>query len=250
MNYWKSCQYLLIIVLAATTFAAPVRAEQATYGYLWSLNFDFEQSYNGQLTIDVGPWQDGDLVSVDATSTSTVYCRPVGRVSLDNGDAVFAGGYLQCNMDLAWLVQQNHGLTINPRDSYGSIVMHTNLMSSAQNVATILHHPDASYRIDFTQTSSVGMEQSLNNQAGVQSHGFAGIVPTTRQNYSFLYGCVWGGNCQGALAVATSGQPTPVGGDRISWGTTATSFQIGGGRGETFRGRIGNLWLDPGNSVH
>ncbi|GAB4125506.1 MAG: hypothetical protein Fur005_46910 [Roseiflexaceae bacterium] len=249
MKLGRSIPLLCAILLAITAWATPAQATP-TYGYLWLLNFDFEQSYDGLLTIQVGPWEDGDLISVDAVSTTRVPCRPIGAVALNGGDAVFSGGYIQCSMNLARIVAERHGLTVAAQDSYGSIILQTELDTTTPHVATIFSHPDASYRLDLTQTASVGMTQSLNNAAGVQNQQFFGIIPANRHLYTYMYGCVWMGPCHGTFVAAGSGEHTPNAGTRIAWTTGFTTFQIGGGKGDSFRGRMGSLLIDPGNSVH
>ena len=101
---------LLIASLLTPAFAQPVQAAPQT-GYLWTLTFDFEAGYNGELLLKVGPWQNGALLDVTEKSATTVNCQPVGDVSLGKGYAIFNnGGYLQCDMDIAGALFANHGL--------------------------------------------------------------------------------------------------------------------------------------------
>ena len=53
---------LILGLLFPLATPQPARAE-VEYGYLWLLYFDFEQSFDGVLTIEVGPWENGNLVS-------------------------------------------------------------------------------------------------------------------------------------------------------------------------------------------
>lgn len=241
---------LILLALLALP-STPVRAQEETYGYLWSLEFDFTHSFNGILTIEVGPWQNGNLVSVDATSTSRVYCRPVGAVALNGGDAVFTGGHLDCTLDLAAIVLRNHGLSIAEVDSYGSMLFTSELETTGFHLAPIFSHADAAYQIDFSQTSSVTLAQTLDNQAGIQHAFFIGVVGANRHTYTMEYGCVWLGPCHNTFVVDAAGQIVPAaGGERISFATGPTRFRIGSDGASTFHGRIGHLLIDPGNSVH
>jgi hypothetical protein len=249
-TFLKPLQLLITVVVLAMAGATPAQAARPEYGYLWSLYFDFTNSFDGTLTIEVGPWQNGDLISVDATSTAVVDCQPVGDVFLAGGDAVFAGGYLDCTLDLAQVLATNHGLVVQSIDTYGSIVLRTNLLPMAQQVAPILSHPDASYSIDLTQTSSVILIQELNNTAGVQQIQFNGITYPNRYSYTYLYSCVWQGDCHGTLYAGPYQANTPLGGDRVSFSTAATNFQIGSSGSTRYYGRMGSLLIDPGNSVH
>jgi hypothetical protein len=252
MRFLKHSLPLLIILLTLVPFAPPAQAQEEEYGYLWSLFFDFESNYNGLLTIEVGPWKDGDLVSVDATSTATVTCKRVGNVSLNGGDAVFNGGYLKCDLDLARIVAANHGLLLDATDSYGSILLRSDIVNNGLNVAPIVSHPDANYAIDFTQTWMVRMRQQFTNSNGPQSQEFITSVGNTRNPYTFEYECVWLGACDNTFQLAGNvASPPAIGGGMVQFRTGPTTFFIGGdGGANTFSGRMGSLLIDPGNTVH
>jgi hypothetical protein len=242
---------VLIVALAAVApLARPAQAQEVEYGYLWSLLFDFEQDLNGLLTIQVGPWANGDLLSVDEVSTVRVPCARVGPVYLSGGDAVFDGGYLECTFDLAAVVLRNHGLRIAETDQYGSILLSADLQATAPTVAPIFTHADAAYTIDFTQTSTVRLEQQLSGGPGAQQKEFPGVIGFSRQRYTIAYGCVWLGACNGKFTVGGSVKGTPPGGDRVSFATGPARFLVGGASGATFHGRMGYLLVDPGNTVH
>ena len=110
----------------------------------------------------VGPWKNGNLVSVDETSTATVGCRPMGSVSLSAGDAVFDGGYLECYLDLAAVVPNNHKLTVEPVDNYGSILLRTRVKSTANTIAPCSRTRDARRR---TRSTSPAPSQSRRNKS-------------------------------------------------------------------------------------
>ncbi|NJN16473.1 MAG: hypothetical protein HC822_09480 [Oscillochloris sp.] len=241
---------LLLIVSIAGPFAAPAQAQEESYGYLWQLEFDFAHDFNGLLTIHVGPWENGDLVEVDATSQERVACKRVGPVYLDSGDAVFNGGYLRCTMDLARIVANNHGLDIAPVDSYGSILMQSRLIANQTDVMPIFSHPDADYTIDFALTSAVTPAQTLWNGAGLLQHTFPGVVGMTWQTYTYEYRCAWLGACDAEFEVGPHSETKPTLGDRVQFHTGPQTFYIGYDGANTFSGRMDRVLIDPGNSVH
>jgi hypothetical protein len=240
----------ILALIAPLAQSHPTQAQEAEYGYLWALEFPFEQDFTGILTIEVGPWKNGELVSVDETSTAKVTCRRVGAVYLNGGDAVFDGGYLECGMDLGAIVAQNHGLTIEEIDSYASMLFAASLETTVANVAPIFTHDDAAYTIDFTQPGAVTLSQQLENQLGPQQATFVNSLGFVRQKYSMVYGCIWLGPCNSFFTAGTQGESSPPGGDRMSFATGPASFRIGGDGVTTFHGRIGHLIIDPGNTVH
>jgi hypothetical protein len=225
-----------------------VRAESKEIGYLWSIFFDFDKSYDAILTIEVGPWKDGDLVEVHESSTTVIRCTPIGGVALGGGIATFTGGHLECPLDLAATVLNNHKLSINAVDTYGSILLRTRMMSNSNTVVPLFTHPDASYSLDFSATSSVTMQQQLWNGLGLSQANFMGVTINTWQTYTYLYRCIsHGGPCDANFAVGPQSQSFPTAGSRVQFSTGPTSFQVGGA---AFNGQIDALLIDPGNSAH
>ena len=248
---WRILLAITLVLGMTTSLAtATPAAADAEYGYLWSLDFDFEHDFNGVLTIRVGTWENGNLVSVDETSTATVGCRPMGSVSLSAGDAVFDGGYLECYLDLAAVVLNNHKLTVEPVDNYGSILLRTRVKSTANTVAPMFTHPDASYKIDFTSTFAVTPQQELWNNAGLLQATFPGVTINTWQPYTYQYTCIWGGPCDASFRVGPQMQNMPTAGGRVRFSTGPTVFEIGRDGGDLFYGYMSSLRIDPGNSAH
>ena len=228
----------------------PARAE-VEYGYLWSLYFDFEQSFDGVLTIEVGPWENGNLVSVDETSTATVTCNRVGSVGLNGGDAVFSGGYLKCSMDLGKTVWNNHKLSINAIDSYGSMQVRTRLNSAVSGVAPVFTHPNAVYGVDFSQTFAATPSQQLWNGVGPMQATFPGVTANTWNNFGYQYRCISnGGPCDATFWAGPQTQTMPTAGSRVQFSTGPTTFEIGRNGGVSFTGRMASLLVDPGNTGH
>ena len=244
--------YTPILILGLfLPFANPQPVRAAAYGYLWSLTFDFETNFDGVLTIEVGPWENGDLVSVDETSRAIVPCRRVGDVFLDSGDAVFGGaGYLTCEMNLQKIVRENHGLTIGDLDTYGSIVMHTRLSSNVNALAPIFTHPDAIYSVDFTQTQAATLTQSLHNGVGPMQATFGGVTINNMENFTAEYICDIAGPCFANYAAGPQQQNQPIAGAWTQFSTGRTSFDIGHNNGLILNGRMAALEIDPGNSAH
>jgi hypothetical protein len=243
---------LVLAVTIAGLFALPQRAAYAEteLGYLWSLGFNFENDYDAVLTIEVGPWVNGDLAAVDESSSERVRCWPVGAVALDGGDAVFSGGHIECELDLAAIVLKNHGLKIDRIDDYGSIVLYTTAQSTGQNIAPIFSHPDANYQIDFSRAVGLTLIQDLDNGLALQKAYFPTVTGAGQIDYSFTYSCVWQGNCHGSFSADGQSVNTALGGSRVKFRTTPTTIRIGSDGSSTFQGRMDSLLIDPGNSVH
>lgn len=243
---------LVVGLLAPVANAQPAHAAPYELGYLWALNFDFDKDFNALLTIEVGPWENGDLVKVEESSTAIVKCSPAGNVTLDKGSAVFAaGGYLECEMDLAAIVAANHGLQIDQVDTYGSIIVRARLNSTSNSVSPIFTHPDAAYSLDFTNTSSVKVSQQLWNGIGPSEATFPGITTNTWNSYTFFYRCISnGGPCDANFAAGPQQDSQMTAGSWAQFSTGPTSFQIGSNGAATFTGRIDHLIVDPGNSAH
>lgn len=247
--------FVLLIFVLCTLFALPTQATHAygaaDRGYLWSLDFDFENDFNGVLTVKVGPWKNGDLVAIEETSTTPVKCVRVGAVSLKNGMAVFDGGHLKCSMDLAAIVKRNHGIESAAIDSYGSFTMDAEAISTTYGFAPIFSHPDVAYAIDFADTWSFTMHQQLATDAGLvqASAFFSGVFGGALQTYGARYGCDTDGTpCFADFSAGPQTEALPVAGDRVRFRTGPTTFLIGSDGAAGFGGGLDSLSVDPGNS--
>jgi Predicted membrane protein (DUF2306) len=78
---------------------------------------------------------------------------------------------------------------------------------------------------------------------------FAHVNGFARNEYAMMYGCVWLGPCHSSFQVGPQSVGTPPGGQRIEFGTEQQTFLIGTDGAMTFRGRLGNLLIDPGNTI-
>lgn len=243
---------LVVGLLMPLAQPLPVQAQDEEIGYLWSLYFDFEHNFDGVLTIEVGPWKNGNLVEVHETSKSVVRCSRVGPVQLNGGDAVFNGAsYLTCQMDLAAVVEANHGLIIDPVDDYGSIVAYTKAQATSATVLPIFTHPDARYSLDMTIPSQPTVVQTLWNGVGPMQATFAAPGYNSWQSYTHLYSCISnGGPCTATFGVGAQVQNVPTAGSRAQFSTGPTTFEIGYDSGLFFVGRMASLLIDPGNSAH
>jgi hypothetical protein len=243
---------LLVGVLLPVATPHTAYAQDEEFGYYWKLDFAFETSFDALLTIEVGPWEDGEMTEITDTSTATVRCKPVGNVKLDGGDAVFAdGGYLDCSMDLAQIVLKNHDLQIPAVDNYGSIYAAAKLMSAAPTIVPIFTHQDAKYSIEFLNTQSATLHQALSNQAGPQQAAYPGTTINAWHTVEMQYICIFGGGpCDANYKVDGAGQSIPTAGVRTTFATGPASFQIGTDGTNFFTGRMGHLVVDPGNSAH
>ena len=243
---------LLVSLLIPVAQPQQVFAQEEELGYLWALDFSFDKDYDAVLTIEVGPWKDGELVGVNETSTTVVSCTPVGNVDLDNGEAVFKGaGHLQCAMNLGQIVWDNHGLMISEVDVYESILVHAKVKTTSNTVAPIFTHPDATYAIDFSQNGAATLSQSLSNKAGVLQSSFPNVTTGSWQDYYYEYICIAnGGPCDAYFGVSGQTQSMPTVGGRTRFATGPTTFEIGRNGGTYFNGRLDSLIVDPGNSAH
>lgn len=241
---------LLATLMLAIGWISPAQAAPPK-GYYWSLFFDFDQSWNGELTIDVGPWVNGELASVEESSTTTVRCEPVGNVVLESGDAVFDGSsYLTCEMDLAQLVLKNHGLVLPGPESYGSMVMRARVNAQAPGAAPLFQHQDAQYWLDFSPSQDVTLHTELWNNAGAVNALVPMLTIHNWYTYTFKYSCSLAGLCATYLWAGGQQQSIPGPGGATRFTTSSTTFTIGGDGSTFLTGRISALGLDPGNFGH
>jgi hypothetical protein len=244
---------IVLICLAGVLLPAPsatLRAAPAHYGYLWNLVFDFDHNFEGLMTIEVGPWQDGNLLAVEETSKVRVHCEPKGDVKLYDGAAIFANnGYLVCTMNIGEAVRTNHGLAPNNPDTYGSIVMRSRAAIGVEGIAPIFAHPDAQYSLVAGVAPVLTMSTDLSNGNGPMETVFtSGVTWHDWTTYTANYVC--NAVCDlshsaGALNQLLNNQGAPV-----QFATDPTTFYIGHDGSAFLTGRIDSLLIDPGNFAH
>lgn len=243
---------IVLVLVMLSLLVVPAHAETPDdRGYWWSLTFDFENDFNGVLTLQVGPWKNGTLVSVDETSSTRVVCQRIGPVHLVGGEAHFTGGHLRCELDLAAILKAKHGIDAGTTDHYPGMVMRTRLATSTFIDAPIFTHADAVYRIDFSQTNQVTLRQHLATLAGPVNATaiIPGAIGTAKQTYTMLYSCdLAGPPCAADMAAGPQVANLPLVGDHIRFRTGPTSILVGGDGLTTFQGAIESLLIDPGNS--
>lgn len=239
---------LLIASLLAPAFAQPVQAAKET-GYLWTLTFDFEAGYNGELLLKVGPWQNGALLDVTEKSVTAVNCQPVGDVSLGKGYATFNnGGYLQCNLDIAGALLANHGIKANEIDTYGSLTIRARTSVVGNGTAPLFAHPDAQFWLTTPSAMQVTVNSDLSNGNGAMTSWFSAVSWNSWQTYTSYYLC--GGGCDLTHYAGANQQTLANQGTAATFATAPTHFTIGKLGGNTLTGRIDELIIDPGNSGH
>lgn len=238
---------LLMVGLLTPALAQPTQAASEK-GYLWTLTFDFESGYNGELLLKIGPWQNGALLDVTEKSTTEVECKPIGDVSLGKGYAAFSGGYLQCNLDIAGALLANHGIVANVQDIYGSLSMRSRAMVVGNGTAPLFAHPDAQFWLTTPSPMVVTVNSDLSNGNGAMTTWFSAIPWNTWQTYTSYYACT--GTCDLTHYAGGTQQGLANQGAAVTFATASTPFTIGKLGGDTLSGRIDELIVDPGNSGH
>jgi hypothetical protein len=243
---------LLILALAALAGRAGSAGAVSELGYVWRLQFPFDDSFDGILTIQTGPVKNGVLQSVEQTSTTAVPCERVGPVNLIAGAAVFNGGYLRCTLDLAVALQANHGLGAPATESYNRMTMSTRLASTGTSLAPIVTHRDLAYQIDFDGGDNVVMHQTLATKGGgaLSQAAFGGMFGGDRRTYGFVYQCAPNAAlCAAGHSAGAAVSGGPVAGGPVSFRTGTATLLIGGDGASTFLGGIDDLIIDPGNGI-
>jgi hypothetical protein len=105
------------------------------------------------------------------------------------------------------------------------------------------------YSIDFTQPRKPTLTQALQNDLAPQQATFAHVNGFERNEYEMAYGCAWLGPCTSSFQIGPQSQGTPPGGQQIAFSTEPQVFLIGADGATTFRGRLGSLLIDPGNTI-
>lgn len=240
-----------LLASASPIFTPAVQAAPPNYGYLWELVFDFEEGFNGLLKIEVGPWEDGNLVWIEETSETIIECTPSGRISLTEGFANFGGsGFLTCEMDIAQIVLDKHDLIAQEIDTYGSFIMQTEAVLLNDNPAPIFNHPDAQLRLEPIVPVDVRMISDLSNQHDPITTTVFSVMATDVNTYTVDYVCTPDVQCDIEHSVGIRQNMLTEQGEPLTFTTGLTTFTIGKNDTGIMTGRIDSILVDPGNFVH
>lgn len=256
--------FLVVAVMLVGTLlpAQPALAQDETgFASYWSLTFDFDSNFNGNLYIEIG-YDDGTgQVEQPAlvTQTYTVGCRQMGAVGLAGGAAVFQGGYLECNLDIqramattVALCQDVDGdcdIALDDEHVYPYMHMEADVYSTVTGFTPLFYHRDARYHVEpATHTSKVSA--TLTNAGTVESSAI--LVPSGVSSwihYEANYEC---NPCDMYFNVNGTNEIKNVGADQqVSFYTPESTIYVGydakSGTAAPNATGIGYLKIDPPN---
>ena len=213
----------LLLLLGLLAILAPVSTEVAHadpgYAYYWSLTFDFENNFDGILHVDVGFNENGGVQQPALYGENfNVPCKRVGNVTLTGGSAKFAGGYLQCDLDVKSALtaafakcQQEHPgctLAINEVESYRNFRMLAGVISTVVGSAPLFYHEDAVFTI-MPDTATTQVASTLTPIGPLTSSPTAAPL-NTPQFYAAEYECDGGVGCANYFTVTGALQSTTL----------------------------------------
>lgn len=255
--------HVLLLVLGLFAILAPVSTEVAHadpgYAYYWSLTFDFENKFDGTLHIDVGVNENGGVQQPALYSENfNVPCKRVGNVTLTGGSAKFAGGYLQCDLDVKSALtaavakcQQGHPgctLAINEVEPYRNFRMLAGVISTVVGSAPLFYHEDAVFTI-MPDTTTTHVASTLTPVGPLTSSPTAAPL-NTPQFYAAEYEC-GGVGCANYFTVTGALQSTTFPAQMVEFSTPATKVYIGYNRATGATMPTGtellSLFVDPPN---
>ena len=216
----RLCALALLVgsALLSPQLAAPVAAQ--SYGYTWTIEFDFDAGFDGILTVEAGPGTVGALDKVYVSEEFTVSCAPNGVVNQAGGAAIFAGGHLVCDLDLGTAITRTFDLcarvdegcrySLAPVESYENLHMAAKVFSPQPGPAPLLHTPDVLFGPNLTAADA-----TLYNRltpAGGMSSLFVTSPLGKWMSYGALYSCQFGPPCTSEFnvnGVTQAGGPGP-----------------------------------------
>jgi len=227
---------LLALVSAGLLLpSAPAFAQPPAFASYWKLSFDFADSFNGNLLVEMG-YDDGNgAVEQPAlvTRTTKVVCQRVGAVLLSSGAAVFNGGYLQCTLDVQAAIEDaaaacqqvdgNCEIHLDEQQIYQNFQMAAKVYTATAGVAPLFDHPDAYYAI-HAAGAAIQLEATLTNMGTKIATPVVATLPSW-QSYRAHYQC---NGCTLQVDISGVSENIAVGPDRqISFYTPRTTIYLG-----------------------
>lgn len=198
-------RYLLVVaVLLIGTLlpAQPALAQDDTgFASYWSLTFDFDSNFNGNLYIEIGYDDGSGQIDQPALVTQTfeVGCHRIGAVGLAGGAAVFQGGYVECNLDiqramaatvaLCREVDGDCDIALDDKHVYPYMHMEADVYSTVTGFTPLFYHRDARYHVE-PQTHASKISATLSNAGTIESSSvLVGSAVGSWLHYEANYEC-------------------------------------------------------------
>lgn len=265
MNFTHVVRWLLlwaVLLVGAVTPAGPVMAQEESFASYWKLTFDFENSFNGNLHIDMG-YDDGAggvMAQALVSRDFVVACQRVGSVSLVSGAARFTGGYLACQLDVKRAMMESVAacqqvdakcsIALDDNHLYPHLHMAAQVYSTTWGNTPLFYHQDARYTA-LVGTSSTQLATTLTNMGAIDS-ALAAPPPIINNwhTYRSAYDC---NPCAMSFDISGASQVVPVGPDmQVSFYTPQSTIYIGydpaSGAVIPVNSAIGFLSIDPPNA--
>jgi hypothetical protein len=258
---WMAIILCGAIVLSAGHSTTPAHADPG-YAYYWSITFDFEQGFNGVLSIATGYNENGAPQDPPIyVQNTTIPCQRVGNASVSGGVLTLNGGYVTCDFDLRRALESAFemcnqkvagcGMRIQDEEYYAHFRAAAQVMSTLPGEAPIFYHEDASYRIYPSASGSTGTQIT----ADLTPHG---VTPSTQvmvgalgvwTSYQSFYSC--GAACNMGYSVGGHTEIVATTQAKVPFSTQSTRIYIGHDPEQGLTApagtQINTLFVDPPN---
>jgi len=266
-SFLQRClQYLFIVsfVLGLLLHGSTTTVQANAYAYKWVLQFDFEDSFDGRLIMQVGKNDgSGGVVQPPIHQQSfSVPCRRNGAVHLAGGQAQFNGGYLECDFDLekaldiafsnCQLIEASCAMPIGSVEQYKSVALGAEVSTPVTGLTPILAHNSVAFAIDVG-TSTHAIETTFAPIGNTNSAAWSAIPPIhTFHKHRALFACSLAGDCGIQFSVTGTPEYVDTPDAPVDFQVPQTTLYIGrdlAGMVIPSGSMIAHAYVDPGNGL-
>lgn len=262
----RSLQYLFIIcfVCGLLLHGSTSTVQANSYAYKWILHFDFEDSFDGRLMMQVGKNDgNGGVVQPPLHQQSfAVPCKRNGAVHLAGGQAHFNGGYLECDFDLeraldiafsnCQLIEPGCAMPIGSVEQYRSVALGAEVSTPTTGLTPILAHNSVALAVDVG-SSTHAIESTFAPIGNTNSAPWSAIPPiNTFYKHRAYFACSLAGDCGIQFNVAGNPEYVDTPDMPVDFQVPQTSIYIGRDLAGTViapGSMIAHAYVDPGNGL-
>ncbi|HRW08268.1 MAG TPA: hypothetical protein P5121_24360 [Caldilineaceae bacterium] len=265
-SFLQSRLTLILIIGIVFSFLPNVTtpSAQATsgYAYKWTLHFDFESSFDGELRMEAGRNNgSGGVVQPPIyRERFVVPCGANGAVNLAGGVAQLNGGYLKCSLDLQAAIEAVEAgcnaldphctIPVDNVEKYMSVKLGADLNTPAMTTIPILAHDNLAFSVDVASATHAVLA-TVDPVGEIVSNPWPAIPPTnTFHSHTAAYACTALMDCGIHYTVAGTADYVDTADTLAEIAIAETSFFIGRdltGAVIAAGSQLDNIFIDPGN---
>lgn len=266
-SFSQRCVQTLLIFSVVFALVQSVDVSTALandFAYHWTLNWNYDSTFDGTITIVVGKddGSGGVVQPAILTQSFAVPCQRVGAVQLSGGHVQFNGGYLQCNFELERMlnvafhacdqIEPGCQMPIGTTEPYTMVEVGTAILSPVTGVVPIFAHNSTAWSVEIG-TSTHTLHTTFAPIGTTSSADWTTAPPiNAAYQHKARYSCSVAMDCGIEYSVAGNLQYVDTADAPVAFQTAPTTIYLGRDLAGTVVAAgtmLDDTYVDPGNGL-